>query len=337
MRLTDRLFNNLTNAEIRWLVFEAIPSATWSHHQREILERERALLQDVNRPRRRPGFLDTAPVDGVYDLIGARLTAEAVRRFTTANTAWMEPTRNIREFPFAEAVAIAEPAPPVRPRVDEEELRILHHDLELRYAHCYFIKDDFIGFATGFYVENNKIRLEYYKVVNGNLTNRTTALYDDSFQFTLPNIGYINCDKFSLFSERSYRRDNSYKYKRGFTDYSCIYYSISDREIRATEIPYNENPDIGSPSLTKKVVSNIFLQKYPSYEEALESVLSFNRLSCAFSSTLCIKLDSLYNKFVLLKNTWAIAELNVKTGTWIILNSSFNEELTKLNIPFEVA
>jgi hypothetical protein len=336
MRLTDRLFDNLANTEIRWLVFESMLLVAWSDHQRERLERDRDLLQDVNRPRRRPTFLDTFPMDDVYDIPGARGRAGDIRRFATANTDWMEHLRVTAVPTFDEGVEIVEPDPPVRPRVDVEELRILHHDLELRYASCYFIKDDFIGFANGFYIEDDKIRLEYYKVVNGSLTNKTTAIYNDSFQFTLPNIGYINCDKFSLFSERSYRRDNSYKYKRGFTDYSCIYYSISDREIRATEIPYDENPDISPASLTKKVVYNIFLQKYPSYEEALESVLSFNRLSCAFSSTLCIKLDSLYNKFVLLKNTWTIAELNVKTGTWIILNSSFNEELTKLNIPFEV-
>lgn len=325
MRLTDRLFNSLSNTEIRWLIFENVELVEWTPHQRQSLETGRALLQDANRARRRPAFLDTVPVDNIYDLLRTR----------GENNRWFV-TPPLTNFVFDENIAIAEPAaPPVQPRVDEEELRILHHDLELRYAHCYFIKDDFIGFAIGFYIEDNKIRLEYYKVVDGNLTKRTIAIYNDSFRFTLPNIGYINCEKFSLFSERSYRRDNGYKYKRGFTDYSCIYYSVSDREIRATEIPYSENPDIGS-SLTKKVVSNIFLQKYPSYEEALESVLSFNRLSCAFSSTLCIKLDSLYNKFVLLKNTWAIAELNVKTGTWNILNSSFNEELTKLNIPFEV-
>lgn len=325
MRLTDRLFNSLSNTEIRWLIFENVDLIEWTPHQRDRIERSIELLQDANRNRRRPAFLDTVPVDNVYDLRRAR--GEDIRQFAINPFA---------TFTFDENIAIAPPAaPPVQPRVDEEELRVLHHDLELRYAHCYFIKDDFIGFATGFYIEDNKIRLEYYKVVNGNLTERTTTIYNDSFRFTLPNIGYINCEKFSLFSERSYRRDNGYKYKRGFTDYSCIYYSISDREIRATGIPYYETPDIGA-SLTKRVVSSIFLQKYPSYEEALESVLSFNKLSCAFSSTLCIKLDSLYNKFVLLKNTWAIAELNVKTGTWNILNSSFNEELTKLNIPFEV-
>lgn len=337
MRLTDRLFDTLTNTEIRWLVFENIPIIAWTTHQRRRIEEERALLQDANRPRRRPRFLDRPLIDGIYDL----QVAGDIRRFATANTDWMEPPRTTAvppTFTFDEATMIAEPAapPPVQPRVDEEELRIFHHDLELRYSNCYFIKGSIIGFSTGFYIENNKIYLEYYKVVDGNLVNRTTSAYDESFQFTLPNIGYINCDKFSLFSERSYRRDNSYKYKRGFNDYSCIYYSISDREIRATELPYFENPDIGSPSLTRKVVSNIFLQKYPSYEEALESVLSFNKLSCAFSSTLCIKLDSLYNKFVLLKNTWSIAELDVKTGAWIILNNSFNEELARLNIPFEV-
>lgn len=331
MRLTEQAFRRFTNPEKRWLIFDCPERVYWSPLQAAFINENQDLLRDPNRPRRKPIFRND-------DFDVARDTGADVRR------APVPPPPLFRDLNFTTARNILDevvmPNPHEgdredRPRVDEEELRILHHDLELRYANCYFIRNGSVGYAASFFIDKSKIHLEYYEVVSGRLSTRKLEKYDESFDFTLPRIGYVNCNQFSLFAERNYRRDNSYKYKRGFNDHSCHFYSVSDREIRATSTPYDESPSNGSPSLTKKVVSAIYLQQYPSYEEALESVLSFNKLSCAFSSTLCIKLDSLYNKFVLLKNTWSIAEFDVKTGTWDLLTNTFNEELVKLNIPFK--
>ena len=158
---------------------------------------------------------------------------------------------------------------------------------------------------------------------------RITVEYSDDLIFTPPKLGYINYGISAVFAERNHNVSNSYKYKRGFHDASCTFYNISDRELKSCGI----DQGLGNPISTRKLVEDIFNKEYPSYDEALEKVLSFSKLSCAFSSTLCIKLESLYNKFTLLKNTWTIAEYDTSTNSWQMLTNTFNEELSKLNIP----
>jgi hypothetical protein len=216
-------------------------------------------------------------------------------------------------------------------RYTQEDLR----DLELKYSRCFFVKDGSIFFLYSFnYVSGRVVASIYTPSING-LTDQRVIPFDDSFDFTLPKLGYVNTDKYSIFLLRNHKRSSSSKYRKGLTTDIIRSTISSDRELVSTSLPYPHSPNrMDNEYIIYSLASSIFNRVYPTYEEALQEVLSFNRLSCAFSTTYCIKLDSMLNKFVLLKNGWLIASWDNKKASWSIINPEFNIELSSLNIPF---
>ena len=135
---------------------------------------------------------------------------------------------------------------------------------------------------------------------------------------------------------RNHKRSDNTRYRRGFTTTSVSLSSPSKREIELSGLDYKHNTDrTPLDRIISSISPKIFNREYPSYNEALDKVLSFDMLSCAFSTTWCIKLDSISNKFILLKNNWLIGEYNPKEDCWNIVNPSFNIELDKLDIKYK--
>lgn len=218
-----------------------------------------------------------------------------------------------------------------------------YRDLSHYYSNCFGLHEVEGGveviYCHDFRTEDNgAVSISYRPFVNGKLADTKRAMFSDAFSFPLPKTGYFNLDKFAIFSERSYRKDNNTKYKKGFCYNHLVYTSVSSNEIFQSKLPNKYNPEeYAIQDYIFKVADVALTKKLPSFQEALNKVTSFEMLSCAFTSTLCIKLDAMYNRFVLLKNTWVIGEYDTTTEKFKMFTPIFNNELRNLNINHEDA
>lgn len=336
MQLTNHFWRAIGNPARRWFLYDCPIRLTLTPEQQEGVRND-PLLRDMDKPRRPVNVSNHSFVAGTVTAADIGLIKQTIANFRPTTFVYrplftdrpIEHTVNTAEpIPIRDEVRINEDR--VEPAdVDIDALNLLHHDLQLRYASCYFIYKGSTYILSSFFIDRDKIKAEAILIKDGVAEKRITVEYSDDLIFTPPKLGYINYGVSSVFAERNHNVSSSYKYKRGFHDASCAFYNISDREVKSCGI----DQGLGNPISTRRLVENIFNKEYPSYDEALEKVLSFSKLSCAFSSTLCIKLESLYNKFTLLKNTWTIAEYDTSTNSWQMLTNTFNEELSKLNIP----
>lgn len=335
MQLTNTFWRAISNPSRRWFLYDCPIRPTLTPEQQEDVRND-PLLRDMDKPRRPVNVSSLNFVSGTVTTADINLIKQVIANFRPTR-AIDNPIFTYRPIEFN--VDTAEPIPTGdEDRIDDrldpagidiDALNLLHHDLQLRYASCYFIYKGNVYILSSFFIDRDKVKAEAILIKDGIAEKRITVEYSDDLIFTPPKLGYINYGASAIFAERNHNVSNSYRYKRGFHDASCAFYNISDRELKSCGI----DQGLGNPISTRKLVENIFNKEYPSYDEALEKVLSFSKLSCAFSSTLCIKLESLYNKFTLLKNTWTIAEYDTSTNSWQMLTNTFNEELSKLNIP----
>lgn len=249
----------------------------------------------------------------------------------------------VNEIPLeAFTVAAQEPAPDIQAIENEnqEDNPYTHddiRDLELRYSRCLCKYKGEVYFLDSFRPgNNNKVDCYILKPKEDfSFAKEKLVRFDNNFDFTLPKLGYINGDKYCIHLLRNHKRADSTRYRRGFTTSSVVMAIPSKREIELSGIQHKYNTNtIPTERIIHALSSKIFDREYPTYNEALNKVLSFEMLSCAFSTTWCIKLDSVANKFVLLKNNWLIGEYNQKKGLWDIINPAFNIELDKLGIKY---
>ena len=216
-----------------------------------------------------------------------------------------------------------------------------YRDLSHYYSNCFGLHEVEgeveVIYCHDFRTEDNgSVSISYRPFVNGKLSDSKRVPFSDAFSFPLPKTGYFNLDKFAIFSERSYRKDNTTKYKKGFCYNHLVYTSVSENEIHQSKLPDKYNPsEYTLQDYVFKVADIALTKKLPSFQEALNKVTSFEMLSCAFTSTLCIKLDAMYNRFVLLKNTWVIGEYDIDTKKFKMYTPIFNNELRNLNINYE--
>ncbi len=209
------------------------------------------------------------------------------------------------------------------------------NDIDRKYMHCYLLHDNDLWNVVGV-VEGNSREGIKLDIFNFKRNIRIQIPYTSHAQFTHPKLGYINFEKHALFFERTHKRSNN-KYKRGFYPNNVLIHSISDRELKSCYGEYNTDPLRYLPSdIIKRIGSDMYLREYPSYDEAIKLMTSFERLSCALSSSICLQLNSYSNKFMLFKNKWIIGEFDLKRKVWSVYNTLFIEDLNNLNIPFEV-
>ena len=216
------------------------------------------------------------------------------------------------------------------------------HDLSVKYTDCYGIKGSAVvrvmEFSSGSNSEN--ATSVYYRVLkpNGSSNSPTSCVFTEDFDMTLPTLGMVNFHDHVVLVQRKHKKSSPSRYRKALRADTLTYNNLSSRELdilgRDNKVR-NEGED---PDGTLRIMSHsiFFPQKY-TFLEALESVISFKRLSTAFSSSMAIKLDSITNKIVLQKNSWIIGTFNPDKGLFEMVNNTFNEQLLSLNIPIKAA
>ena len=156
------------------------------------------------------------------------------------------------------------------------------------------------------------------------------------FDYSLPKLGLINFKGGVVLVNRNHKKGSPSKYRKSLRSDTLSYIDLCRRErLSLGEPDYFSKDYFDTDNMFKIVGYDIMYPKMYSYGEALESVINFERLSSAFSSSMCIRLDSYTNKIVLNKYQWSIGEWSDKDKMWLLKTNTFNKDLEKLNIPFK--
>lgn len=192
-------------------------------------------------------------------------------------------------------------------------------DVNMTHSPIEFIKSTT---PQGFLIENS-YRPETY-------SSRLLEFNNDLFP--IPKMGFINHDFYVLFYERKHKKPSPARYRRGLRLENVEIKNLSNFEISALGL-INIKPDNFQVQLESSLKS-LFFPKFFTYHEALEKVLSGERLSAAISPTLAIKVDGMYQSIVLMKNLWSIGDYCFKRKTFLLRTSIFNRSLDQFSIEY---
>ena len=210
------------------------------------------------------------------------------------------------------------------------------HNLTVKWSECYGIKGDKVFRAYEFSNGSNSSHI-YYRTIkdNGEFDNgMINDSFDSSFDFTLPKLGLINYENHIIQLIRNHKKTSPSRYRKGLRPDGIKYVNLSYKElglINQEDIVHNIDGNRGY--LFRLLSYSIFFPKTYTYEQALASVLNYERLATAFSSSLAIRLDSIINKIVIQKHQWVIGHYNPKTSSFDMLIDTFNDDLLAHNIP----
>lgn len=224
-------------------------------------------------------------------------------------------------------------ASPIEPSEDYYEEP---HDYQVKYQDCFGMKDGKVIFARDFVPLGSKIKM-YYNLVeeSGALSMAKDIEYSNAISFPIPKLGYINYKDHCYLVERQHKRSSPSRYRRGLRADTLSLYCPSHRELHQVGGRDLSNRDSFSiEDATLRLVNSIFNNSYFTYEEALDSVISYKALSAAFNSTMCIRLDSYVNRISLMKNKWLLGYYNPKDDLWELLTPIFNKDLDKLGVKY---
>ncbi len=150
--------------------------------------------------------------------------------------------------------------------------------------------------------------------------------------FPIPKMGFINHDFYTLYYERRHKKPSPARYRRGLRLENVDIKNLSSFEISTLNLK-GVIPE-GSQLQVEPSLKSLFFPTFFSYHEALEKVLSGERLSAAISPTIAIKADGLHNSIVLMKNLWAIGDYCFKRKMFLPRTNIFNRSLDQLNIEY---
>jgi hypothetical protein len=214
------------------------------------------------------------------------------------------------------------------------------HDLTVKYADCYGIRrGEVIRLREFSGVSDSKTKAHYQRISSdGYKSDVDSALFDSTFDFTLPKLGFINFRDHVIQVIRQQKRSSPSRYRKGLRSDTVRFTNISSRELsflNDEDVCIRNEDSFGK--LFRVLSNSIFFPEQLSYAEALEAVLNSKRLAASFSSSLAIKIDSLSNKIVLQKNSWIIGNWNSTYSRWDMADNTFNEDLISLNIRIKEA
>lgn len=214
------------------------------------------------------------------------------------------------------------------------------HDLTVRYSDCFGVRGGRVVRTLEFSSYSDTESNVLFRLIdeNGSSSDVESKRFNDSFDMTLPVLGMVNFKDHVIYVQRRHKKSSPSKYRKALRADTIQYTNLSVKELlllNRADITkdYSEEPEF----VLKRVAHAIFFPEQYDYEEALQSVTSFNRLATAFSSSMAIKLDSVTNKIVLQKNSWIIGIFNPKDNRFEMVMNTFNSQLDDLKIPFKAA
>jgi hypothetical protein len=210
------------------------------------------------------------------------------------------------------------------------------HDLEVKYQGTYGLHNNrVIYFSNACPKSSAPHKYEIlFKYINPNGTKSSAISYDISeFNMAVPKLGYINHSDCAILLERKHKKSSPSRYRRALRADGLSITSLSHNELM--DLQGSDPYDIyfyGDETVINKITPSLFFPEFLSYQDAIASLLSFKRLSCAISSTLAMALDFKANKIYLYKHQWPIAHFDMKAKAFVTGTSIFNNDLQKAGV-----
>lgn len=227
--------------------------------------------------------------------------------------------------------------PPVIPTPNILEYEETADDYSIKFNHCYGVLDNQLLIAMDFYNNDeggNDIVMNYELLESSSWKSKSDGVeVIKKVDWTLPHLGAINAFNTVLFIRRRHKQSSPSRYRKGFRlDIMDIYYP-SRKEFSML----GKLSDISTPSKEKEILKSIFFPNKFEVEEALDSVLSLDRLGAAFSGDYYITLSCSVNNILLWRGANIIGIWNKKFKGFDIHTSLFNDDLNSFGIRWEAA
>jgi len=218
-------------------------------------------------------------------------------------------------------------------------------DYSTRYEGCYGILGDEVIYASEFQNIGNKVEMMYLPLslrtesLLKNLKCRYACFPDspdhveiksDTPIFVIPKLGFINTDFYCLFYERRHKKPSPSKYRRGLRPDTIDIYNTSDREISSLNLSNVLSKSMDD--MFTRNVYNLFFPKFYGYNEALNFIISGEKLSVALSSSIAIKASYWDNSIALLKNLLVIGDYSEKDNGFKLRTDLFDRDIHNLGI-----
>lgn len=223
------------------------------------------------------------------------------------------------------------------------------HDYEIRFLECFGVLDNKVIYSESFHKDTTGMKMNY-RIANrtdsseGDLLVHHCELEDlsyitpiefDNTIFTLPKLGFINTSFHTVFYERYHKKSSPSRYRRGLRSDTLNIKVISESEINKIISPYSTKNPFNN-SLFMDTVHDLFFPYYFTYNEALESILNYTRLSAAVTNTLAMRYNDNTNSIELLKNNWVIGDYSKKDESFKLRTNLFVDSILEAGIKVNV-
>jgi hypothetical protein len=210
------------------------------------------------------------------------------------------------------------------------------HDLQVKYKGTYGLHLEKPIFITDIYPNSNtpkgyKIDARYY---NEDVSSTAFTSKDiNEFQMIIPKLGFINHKNTTIFIERKHKKESPTRYRKGLRADNLIIAhpsSLEYKEVYGID-PYDANY-YGTEQVLLRVLHSLFIPETYTYQEALDELLNFKKLSCAITSTISLSLNFKTNSILLRRNQFVIGAYSPKLKGFVMSTDLFNDVLIKSGV-----
>lgn len=213
-------------------------------------------------------------------------------------------------------------------------------DYRIKYEHCYGVLNDKLILLLEFFREEDEegdytdVVLAHYRIFDsvGSYSNSTSEAHQliTDIDWTLPRLGAINFKDTVIFLSRRHKQSSPSRYRRGFRADIVHAFEPTRREYahldRDPLVNYNNYVDNSS-------IAKVFFKKYYSPAEALEKVLTLERMGAAFSPNYYYTLSLATNSFFLWRGDIIVGTYSKSNKKFKRTTGMFDEELSHFDIP----
>jgi len=211
------------------------------------------------------------------------------------------------------------------------------NDYHVKYDNCYGILDDNLIKAIDFYGEDedSESPVMRYSILSNSIWKNRSGDIDtiNNTDWTIPRLGALNIDDSVFFVKRKHKQSSPTRYRKAFRLDTMKSFNPLKKELHLLNRP----PYSATDGNNDNVLNSIFFPKPLGVEEALDSVLSLNRLGASFSDDYYFTLSNSVNNILLWRGCNIIGIWNKDVSGFKVSTSLFNNDLDGFGIKWEAA
>jgi hypothetical protein len=211
------------------------------------------------------------------------------------------------------------------------------HDLQVKYLNTYGLYGSKPAYIADIITRsaNPSGYAISAQVFNENGIKSITSKDISDFNMIIPKLGFINYKNMVVHLERKHKKSSPSRYRKGLRADTLTYLNLSAYEYKEAYSLSNpvDTYNYGEERVLQKILAPLFFPVYPTYQEAIDSLISFKKLSCAISTTLALSLDFKTNKILLWRNKYVMGYYTPSLCKFILTTDLFKDEIKLSGVP----